>query len=1221
MTMQESLPVPARSARFRPRALTARTIVGAGHARCLFEPLEDRRLLAGEYDLAGGSFAVEQGSLTAGEIFKLDWEVVNQGANPSSVYRVGVYAWREGNAYDTIYIFGHGTEYPSLPAGGSYSRTQYLILPKNNPNTTGWWDDHGAGAYTIGMKILHGGNDSDPDNNGDYAFGKDKDTVTVDITDDQGPTATMVTDTVGMEAYGETYLEFDARFTDDVQLDYLSSSAFRVTGPDGYDVQCSGATMIWDDDYKKTGIGRFSISAYDFWPDDDWGPDANGAYTLSVLPDAVHDYTGNALAGGVIGSFLVNIDPQEPTADLTDPVDGGDIFLSEISGRKYIDVTFTDLSGTGLKTYTITDSDDEFELRYADGTIITHDGRPDLVSGTTYRYEFYYSSILQPGEVTVEYLAGTFRDNLNIENEGALQSFTIVADPVYGPTADLVNPANGSTILVHDLDDQGYIDIRFLDDSGQGINAASILDDGPEFTVTGDASHDYQFDGTPTHRGNNVYRYEMNWRSYCGDMEINFIAGSFEDNAGNGNEAETESFYVDGPDLYGISFDVVELEANAGDELNVTARIRNDDIVAYHTFFVRFYVSRDPHIAYPEDRIFHVETIPGMNPDSEVSLTVSARLPAAGEAIYNGDGVYYIGMIVDGDDANAEINEDNNSNRGAYLDREDLQINNTVPADKPDLVGEFGAIPMSTLIHPGQNERVPVTVVNLSEIPAKGKVSIQLFLSTDKTLQDGLYFGDKKAGGLVGASINLGELDGKTFKVPFYSPTNFTPGQYYLLAKVDYQEQMEETNENNNVVASTEIFEWKRQVGDGGAKKLVLDDPAGVPVTFKMAGGGSATIEPTDDGFDIAMTGTGPGSSLKLSGKGGAYSIHNLDIDGDLKDIKGKGALLTGSIDIAGGVTKLQLGDVADDHTITIGGSALATPVKILMGHVTDLVINSATPIAQLKALSWRDTDATLDRISAPWLGKLQIAGDFAAGLLLSGEGVSGATLGNAKVTGNLTGGVWNVSGDAGSITVGSAAADWSAAFTGKVSKMRFNGDVNSNLSLRSLGKLDIRGSLTGATVWLNPTVDAQIAASTVLGSLKVSDWLDESQIRAFGNVGKATIGGMRHSNLFAGVRNHVSGLASIATDFSHESSIAGVTIKGIAGADHSYLGSNIAAYLLSNVQVRNCQTDNGGTVFGIAARSLGRFQRSEPGNTIKWPNKDEPNGPAPDGDLYVRLI
>ncbi len=1221
MTMQETLPVHTRSARLSSRALAARTIVSTGHARCLFEPLEDRRLLDGQYDLAGGSFAVEQSALTAGEIFKVDWEVVNQGANPSSVYRVGVYAWREGNAYDTIYIFGHGTEYPSLPAGGSNARTQYLILPKNNPNTTGWWDDHGAGAYTIGMKILHGGNDSDPDNNGDYAFGKDKDTVTVDITDDQAPTASMITDTVGMEAYGETYLDFEIQLTDDVQLTYISGSYFNVTGPGGYDTTCYGGTTVWDDEYKKTATGQLSLTADGFWPDDEWGPDANGTYTVSVLPERLMDYTGNAAPAGVIGSFEVDISPEAPTADLSDPIDGGEIHLSEITGRKYIDVTFADHNGAGLYEWSIRDYDDEFELRYADGTTINHDGGGELVSGTTYRYEFYYSSVLQPGEVTVEYLAGTFRYNPGVENESAIQTFTIVADPVYGPTADLVNPTDGSTISVYDLEDQDYIDIRFVDDSGQGINAASILDDDPEFTVTGDASHVNQFDGTPVHVGGNVYRYEMNWRPYCGDLEINFIAGSFEDNAGNANEAETESFYVDGPDMYGVSFDVVELEANAGDELNFSARLRNDGIVAYHSFFVRFYVSRDPHIEWGEDEIVAVETVPGMNPDSEVTITASGRLPSAGDAIYNGDGVYYVGMIVDGDNANAETNENNNSNRGSYLDREDIQINNTEAADKPDLIAEFAAIPMEDVITPNQDERVSVRVVNLSEVPAKGLVAIQLFLSTDQTLQDHQYGGDKMAGGLVKAKLNLDELESKVFKVPFFSPVDITPGSYYLLAKVDYQEQMEELNENNNVVASPATYEWKRQVGEGGSKKLAVFDASGALVTFQMKGDGSAVIDPTDDGFDITVTGTTVNSSLKVSSKGHDFDLHDIHVSGDLKDLRGKEAILTGSLEIDGGVAQLQLGDVDDDHTITIGGSAEATPVKIQFGHVTDLVLNSDSPISQLKALSWTDNDAIADRIIAPWLGKLQIAGDFAAGLLLSGEDASGATLGNAKITGDLTGGSWNVTGEAGSVTAGSATADWSAAFTGKVSKMRFNGDVNGDLSALSIGKLDIRGSLAGATVRLNPAVDGPTTSSTVLGNLKITDWLDDSQIRAFGNVGKATIGGMRDSNLFAGVRNYVSGLASTATDFSHESSIAGVTIKGIAGADHCYLNSNIAAHLLSKVQVRNCRTDNGGTIFGIAARSLGRFQRSEPGNTIKWPNKDEPNGPAPDGDFNVRLI
>ncbi len=1190
--------------------------------RCLFEPLEDRRLLAVDYDLAGVSYDIAQGALTASEYFRVDWEVTNQGASASCTYRVGIYAWRENNPGDTLYIYGHGTEYPALAPGASYGRTQYLILPKNAPGYAGWWDDHGAGDYVIGMKILHDGGDTDPANNGNYQFGKDKDIVTVDIIDDTPPTAQMITDVIGNEAFGQNAITVEARFADDVHLDYLSSGVFRITGPGAFETTINGAQTIWDDDYHKSGIGRIEVSAYGFWPDNEWGPDANGTYTLSVEPNSVKDYTGNAMAGGVIGQFFVDIEPMNPTADLADPVNGGEIYLAEIDGRNYIDVTFNDLSGTGLKTYTITDYNPEFALRYADGTVITHDGAADLVSGTTYRYEFYSSSLLQPGEVTVEFLAGTFRDNMNVDNLGELESFTIVADPAFGPTAALVYPLDGGVEPVFELKDRHYIDVRFNDLSGAGLDTATILDAQAEFTATGDAALGLSFSGAPQSLGNGVYRYSYYGQTKCGDIEINFIAGSFADSAGNVNDAATESFYVDGPDMYGAYFDVLELQASPGGQINIAATVRNDHLVAYESFYVRFYLSSDPHIAHGEDYLLAVTTVPGMNPDSDLNIQKQASLPAAGHALYNGDGVYYIGMIIDDENIAPETNEANNANQGTYLDREDIEILAAVVPDKPDLVAAFGTIPMNTIIYQDQRDRVEVTVTNLTEVRATGKIAIQLFLSPDKVLDDHNHLGaDTKAGGSVGLNLNLGELETTTFSVFFISPSYLTAGQHYLLAKVDYANAIDEANEDNNIVASSEVFEWQRKVGEEGAKQLVLEDKSGTLVTFKMSGGGSAVIDPTDDGFDIAMTGTNARSSLKLAARGGGYSLHDITVDGDLKDINGRGALLTGSIDIAGSVTKIQLGDVADDHTIAIGGSVSAAPARIQFNAVTDLVLTSDTPIKQLKARSWRDTDAIPDRIAAPWPGVLQGNGDFKADLLLGGEGAAGATLGKVKITGDLTGGTWSVTGGASNISAGAAASDWSAAFTGDVGKVRFSGDVAGDLSARSIKTLDIRGDLQEALIRLNPTVDASAVASTVLGNLKVAGWMNGSEVRAFGNIGKATVGGMRDSNLFAGVRNYVTGLPALVGEFSHESSIARILIRGIAGAEHCYLNSNIAAQLLAQVQVRHCETDNGGTAFGVAARSLGRFQRFETTGRFTWPNKSEPDGPAPDGDFVVRLI
>jgi hypothetical protein len=704
-------------------------------------------------------------------------------------------------------------------------------------------------------------------------------------------------------------------------------------------------------------------------------------------------------------------------------------------------------------------------------------------------------------------------------------------------------------------------------------------------------------------------------------MEINFIAGSFEDNSGNGNDAETETFYIDGPDLYGTNFNIIETEANAGDEITVEVTIHNDGLVAYSQFGVRCYISRDPHIEHGEDAFLHYESIPGLDPNADVTFVETMRLPSAGNDVYDGDGVYYIGMVVDGDNQNSETDENNNSNRGTYLDREDLVINNTDAPDKPDLVGQFASIPMDAQIFPDQIDRVSVTVVNRTEIDARGRISIQLFLSEDQQLNDYFPYGDRKAGGLANVSINLGELDAKTFKVPFFSPDSLAPGEYYLLAKVDYSDTMSEEDEDNNVIVSPATYQWTRKVGEGGAKKLTLYDQ-GVAVTFRMNGGGYAIIDPGDEGFNIVMEETGEKSRLKMSGRPNeTYRIDNVTCTGDLKGIEGTDSFLKGTMTILGTTGEIKLGDIDDEHVITVGGDASSPPMKVQFGHVTDLVLDTQTPIKQLNAQSWGDAGGTPDRISAPWIGKLQVAGDFDADLVLSGAGAPKDTLGNVKINGVLNGGNWDITGGASNITAGGTTAAWSAAFTGDVAKAKFTGDFGGTLAAQRISKLDVLGNLDGATIRLNPTAGDAIAQTTVLGKLKITGWMEDSQIRAFGDIGKAQIGAMRGSTLFAGVRNYVTDLPSAAAHFSHASTIADLKIKGVAGATHAFEDSYVAASVLNKVQVRNCLTDNGGTTFGLACNDLGRFQRFEPDGKYKWPNNSDPGGPPPDGDFVVRVI
>ena len=121
------------------------------------------------------------------------------------------------------------------------------------------------------------------------------------------------------------------------------------------------------------------------------------------------------------------------------------------------------------------------------------------------------------------------------------------------PTADLASPLNGAAVTGLQTDPtthQQYIDITFNDVNGVGLNAASILDATPEFTIqiNGQTNSNITINGTPTAVAGkpNTYRYTVMGfpTSTTGVVTVTFLPGSFSDNGGTLNAGSSEQFYL-----------------------------------------------------------------------------------------------------------------------------------------------------------------------------------------------------------------------------------------------------------------------------------------------------------------------------------------------------------------------------------------------------------------------------------------------------------------------------------------------------------------------------------------------------------------------------------------------------------------------------------------------------------------------------------------------------
>jgi len=258
--------------------------------------------------------------------------------------------------------------------------------------------------------------------------------------------------------------------------------------------------------------------------------------------------------------------------------------------------------------------------------------------------------------------------------------------------------------------------------------------------------------------------------------------------------------------------------------------------------------------------------------------------------------------------------------------------------------------------------------------------------------------------------------------------------------------------------------------------------------------------------------------------------------------------------------------------------------------------------------------------IAAGGLGSLTATGDFGADLTLTGAGLPAGKgpLPKAAIAGRVTGGAWRVAGDAGKLAIGSAAAAWSAQFTGNLAALASAGTLSGTLAARSVRKLSAGGNIEDFALTLTQPPDPKLPA---LGSLAAA-WLDGSRILATGGIGKVALLGMRDSSVFAGVAatrdangDGVLDLPAAAADLAAAgASIASLRLRGIlvggVPAD-SFINSSVAAGLLGSVALPRVQNANAWP-FGLAAHQI--LALSYEGAPLKLPT------PFQDGAFELRV-
>ncbi|NOS68309.1 MAG: calcium-binding protein, partial [Verrucomicrobia bacterium] len=242
---------------------------------------------------------------------------------------------------------------------------------------------------------------------------------------------------------------------------------------------------------------------------------ALGDATLNVAAGQITDDVSNANIE-FSGAFQVS----GSTADVTNPPSGTIIGNGVINGWHYLEVTFRGSSGHAINPATINGG--EIILKDSAGNVITL-GAPVRVEGTD-RWQYGFTQNLAVGKYTVEFVAGTWSDNVGISNLATTQTFRVEQ-----ATAVLADGLGGKTIDRSVLNGTGgYIDVTFTPVFGRVLDLSSI--DGNEFTLTGANSENVVFDA-PTRIGTtNTFRYTITSGSFdAGVVTVTFTANSWQD--------------------------------------------------------------------------------------------------------------------------------------------------------------------------------------------------------------------------------------------------------------------------------------------------------------------------------------------------------------------------------------------------------------------------------------------------------------------------------------------------------------------------------------------------------------------------------------------------------------------------------------------------------------------------------------------------------------------
>jgi hypothetical protein len=435
----------------------------------------------------------------------------------------------------------------------------------------------------------------------------------------------------------------------------------------------------------------------------------------------------------------------------------------------------------------------------------------------------------------------------------------------------------------------------------------------------------------------------------------------------------------------------------------------------------------------------------------------------------------------------------------------------TSGAPRPDVTAAMDLSRVPATLIPGDKVRVKVMVGNAGDWIAEGVLAIRLYASTD-TVLDG---GDVVLGEITGKSTKVKVGQTKNFNLKFVMPADLALGTYTLIGEADTSQIANERRVANDIDRSDTTYDFAWQFGSFDGRnnvKLTVPNAAGVPVTFRMNGGGFGAITGGSSFTTITLSGTSASSKFDVKSQGNdPITLFDVTADGPLNSFKARSARVDGTVDINGAVNQIQWR--------AFGGTLIASGLSNY----------------KLSGDSFGDYD-----IGVGGLGKSTISGNMTAGTFA----VAGGETSNFTVKG----------------TVGSGASLDLAA----VRSLKINGSLLGDTTLIRAQNVKINQQWSGI---LTATATTDMA----IKSLNVKGHTSDATLSVMAEVSKAVFTTVEDLNIYGGVdTTALDELGDLPDAFTSDVRFAKLQIKGETD------NATIATSRIDNLMLSDIDTSGG---------------------------------------------